>query len=375
MTEALINREILRWARERAALPFDVLADKIKTKVENIIAWESGAALPTFQQAEKFAGAVHVPFGFLFLPRPPVEELPIPDLRTPGSASTSGHSPEFLDLIRDVMFQWEWFRDYLNSPGGLDNGAEPLPFVGKFLEESNVQDVARDIRATLGLNLTETPTSRNWEDHLNDLFDRCEQVGVWVMRRGIVGSNTHRTLSVAEFRGFAISDAVIPLVFINGRDAKAAQAFTLAHELAHVWLGQSGISNSFLDRQDGGERHIEKTCNAIAAEVLVPRAMFIEAWSDRVGWEENCTRLAQRFKVSRVVLARRAFDLGKITWDQPDKKGGGDFYRTALVRNGKRFTRAVLSSAMSGALLLRDAGGLLHMKPATLGKLYKRQEA
>ncbi|HMM61712.1 MAG TPA: ImmA/IrrE family metallo-endopeptidase, partial [Candidatus Rifleibacterium sp.] len=87
----------------------------------------------------------------------------------------------------------------------------------------------------------------NWESFFNILVERSEQAGIIILRSGKVGNNTHRTLDVKEFRGFVIYDELAPFIFINGADAKAAQIFTLVHELAHVWLGASGVSNNGLD--------------------------------------------------------------------------------------------------------------------------------
>jgi Zn-dependent peptidase ImmA (M78 family)/transcriptional regulator with XRE-family HTH domain len=382
MAEALVSPEVLKWARQRAAMPVDAVAGKLKTGVEKVLAWEEGAARPTFKQAEKIAAFLHIPFGFLFLPEPPEEKLPIPDLRTRDGMPRQGLGADFLDLLRDVMFKRGWYQDYLEN-----HGAGLLPFVGKFAADAPVDTVAADIREALRINPGELSKSAGtWEQHLNDLFDRCEDIGIWVMRTGYVGSNTRRTLDVSDFRGFAIADRLALLIFINGRDAKAAQAFTLAHELAHIWLGQSGVSDPYLNRVSDHEAGIERKCNAIAAEVLVPRSRFMDAWDDGRNLAWNAQTLSHRFKVSRVVIARRALDCGKITWDEhqaffeqerlgwqkQDDSGSGIFYATVPVKNGRRFTRAMLNSAMSGDLMLRDAGSLLHMKPATVQKLHAR---
>jgi Zn-dependent peptidase ImmA (M78 family) len=241
----------------------------------------------------------------------------------------------------------------------------------------------------LGVAAEQSP---NWESFLRLLIDKAEAAGVWVMRTGIVGSDTHRPLSVRQFRGFAISDPIAPLVFINGKDALAAQIFTFAHELAHIWLGSTGISNVQLGLRDyGTSRQTEIACNKIAAEVLVPQAEFERSWSNDRSDTANYDFLSRRFKVSRVVIARRAFDLGKVEersylafyqseedrWEedrqeQAEKEGGGNFHLNLPLRNGARFTKAVVNSAMAGETLLRDAASLLNIKPTTVIKFHKR---
>ena len=378
--EALISPNVMLWARERAAIPAGTLAERLGVDEAAIAAWETGAARPTFRQAEKFAALAHVPFGYLFLSAPPEETTPIPDLRTTAGGPRRRFSADFLDLIRDVMFKRDWFRQYL-----LDHGQERLAFVGRFDRTARIETVARDIRGILERG-TVDDSSTSWDHHLSRLFGACEAAGIWVMRTGTVAGNTHRTLSVSDFRGFAIADDIAPIIMINGRDARAAQAFTLAHELAHIWLGQSGISDPMLNHPRDESAGIERTCDAIAAEVLVPRATFLAEWQDTRDLTENAHILARRFKVSQVVIARRALDLGKISrdehqaffekerqaWLKLSEGGGGNFYATAQARNGKRFARAVVNSAMSGNLLLREAGQLLDLKPATVIKLHER---
>jgi len=371
MSQALVNPDILRWARERSYLGVDILAHKIGTRGEKVLAWEMGEALPTFKQAQKLAHTVHVPFGYLFLPDPPVETIPIPDLRTIGNFRLGKASPEFRDLIGDVTRKRDWFVEYLRK-----QEAEPVPFVGKFNLNTPYEEVAADISETLGIDGQLRQRARNWEDFLRIMIVQAEKCGIWVMRSGIVGSNTHRPLLVEEFRGFAISVHMAPLVFINGKDAKAAQIFTCAHELAHLWLGESGISNVSLAVEDSHvSNRIERFCNQVAVELLVPRNQFLVSWNSNQDIGENADRLARQFRVSTVVIARRALDLNLIDWagywsfyesqrDQwtrtrEDSEGGGDYYRTLKTRNGTRFSQAVLSSAFEGRLLFREAAALL----------------
>lgn len=379
MTTAFISSNVLRWARERARLEADRLAEIIHVNPDKFLLWEQGETKPTFKQAQDLAKALHIPFAFLFLPTPPEETLPIPDLRTVGDHSINSLSTELRDLLADILRKHDWYRDYL-----LEQNAEPLPFIGRFSPDIPVKKIAADMTATLGLTLVDREKTRNWEAFLGLLMDRSEEIGVWVMRSGIVGSNTHRGLDVQEFRGFAICDDIAPLVFINGRDAKAAQIFTLAHELAHLWIGQSGISDvSLAQPAQAIDLRTEKTCNAVAAEVLVPKKALRESWIDSESIGENADRLADFFRVSTVVIARCALDLGLIEWPayfeyyqrqaalwrQIKKGSGGDPYRTIPVRNGKQYTQAVVHSALSRNLLLRDAGRLLGVSPSKIGRL------
>lgn len=386
MAKALINGGVLRWARERAALPVEEVAGRMKQDVERVLAWEAGEDQPTFRQAQTVANLVHVPFGFLFLQAPPEEVLPLPDLRTVGGAPAGHLDLNTRDLLRDVMFKHDWFVEVLE-----EQGHERLPFVGRFSVRSNPVDVATDMRQTLGV-AREARAALNWEVYLRTLMLRTEDAGIWVMRSGIVGSNTHRALNVGQFRGFAISHPIAPLVFINGRDAKAAQIFTLAHELAHIWIGSSGISNVQIGRADyGTNRQTEIFCNRVAAEFLVPAAQFEDQWSPQAAPAANYDRLARLFKVSRVVIARRALDLGKIQepvysrfyreqeaeWEREDDDvgGGGDFYLSLPIRNGRRFTYEVASRAVAGRTLFREAAALLNVKPASIPAVFKRAAA
>lgn len=386
MAKALINGGVLRWARERAALPVEEVASRMKQDVERVLAWEAGADQPTFRQAQTVANIVHVPFGFLFLQAPPEEALPLPDLRTVGGAPAGQLDLNTRDLLRDVMFKHDWFVEVLE-----EQGHERLPFVGRFSIRSSPVEVATDMRRTLSV-VGEARAAPNWEAYLRTLMQRAEDAGIWVMRSGIVGSNTHRALSVGQFRGFTISHPIAPLVFINGRDAKAAQIFTLAHELAHIWIGSSGISNIQIGRADyGTSRQAEVFCNRVAAEFLVPAEQFDEQWLAHLAPETNYDRLARTFKVSKVVIARRAFDIGKIqepvysrfyreqeaAWEREDDEagGGGDFYLSLPIRNGRRFTYEVASRAVAGRTLFREAAALLNVKPASIPAVFKRAAA
>jgi hypothetical protein len=185
--------------------------------------------------------ATHTPIGFLFLPEPPEECLPIRDLRTVvhGPARPS---PDLLDTIYAMQRRQDWLREER-----LECETGPLEFVGSARLGDDPSAVGQEMRRIVGMDEGWASAASTWDGAVSELRRRIEQLGVMAVVNGVVGNNTHRKLNVAEFRGFALTDAYAPLVFINGADAKSAQMFTLAHELAHVWLGSEGEGVSGFD--------------------------------------------------------------------------------------------------------------------------------
>lgn len=371
-TDAHINPAVLRWMRERCGVDLATAAESAAVKPEQLIAWETGDGKPpTFRQAQKLSQALHAPFGYLFLREPPIEELPLPDLRTVADVPRGRPSIDLLDTVRLALQRQSWYLDFLR-----DQEAHPLSFVGRFSASDDVKKVAANIRAELSIDVEQG--QRTWDVYSRQLIDAAERVGILVMRSGIVGNNTHRKLDVGEFRGFAISDTLAPLVFINSADAPTARLFTLLHELAHIWIGSSGISNVSPDNT----RREEVFCNAVAGEFLAPSDVFIPLWkTSRTDPDPALvtSELAQKFHVSRLVVMRRALDLGLVDRQtyidhyqseldafRNQEGGGGNFYRNAGAKNSARFARAVVTEAFSGRLLLRDAGRLLGVQPGKL---------
>ncbi len=381
MAKALINPKILIWARERVNLTQEELAKKLNVKPEKVLSWENGKDKPTFLQAQNIANKLHIPFGFLYLEEIPQLKLPIPDLRTFADKQQHKLSNDVVDLIYDIKFKQDWYRDYL-----LEQGIEKLAFAGRFKKSAGYREIAEDITKTLDLRVEHRKEAKNWEEFLQLLMQKGDDLGIWVMRSGIVGNNTHRTLDVKEFRGFVLFDEIAPVVFINGRDAKAAQIFTLIHELAHIWIGESGISDIHLGDLADMYNGIEKLCNQVAAEVLVPQKLFYEYWQGLDSIEE----LNRFFKVSSVVIARRAFDLKLISWDEyrgfyttqqqkwqeyqrrQKKQSGGQMHYTLPVRYGKSFTDALIRATLNGQVMLKDAANMLGLKPSKIFSLAKK---
>lgn len=337
-------------------------------KAEKILEWEAGESQPTFRQAQQWAALAHVPFGFLFLKVPPQDALALPDLRTVGGIAPAKPSIDLMDAVRDVMRKQAWYLDYLK-----EQEQAPLPFVGKYSAAPSVAEVVADIRRTL--NVDALPIQKGSDEYMRQLIAAADSAGILVMRSGMVGSNTHRKLDVGEFRGFAVSDPLAPVIFINIADAPTARVFTLVHELAHLWIGSSGVSSV----APSSTRKDKVFCNAVAGDFLVPEGQFRQVWRAVENWIGLLPQLAATFHVSRLVIARRACDLGLIPTAAYSeyyrseletfrgKKGsGGSFYRSAGARNSKRFSRAVIPETLSGRLLLRDAGKLLGVQPAKI---------
>ncbi len=228
---------VLRWARERAGLTPDALAKKVGTSEERVADWEETGKL-SLAQAEKLAQATYTPAGYLYLETPPEERLPVTDFRSLPGTEERKPSPDLLAVLDEALRRQDWFRDYL-----VALNEEPLDFVGALRESLPAMEAAARIRTRHALDASLRDAASNWEEALRLEIERIEESGVLVMRSGIVGSNTHRPLDVSEFRGFALADPYAPLVFLNSRDALAAQMFTLMHELVHIWMGVRASRN------------------------------------------------------------------------------------------------------------------------------------
>ena len=357
-----IKPTLLRWACERAGFNTQIVARRLP----QLPSWEDGTSKPTLKQIEKFANIVHVPVGFLFLPEPPAEHLPIPDFRTIGNERIGRPSPDLLETIYICQQRQEWYQHFSRTIGET-----PCPFVGAASIGDSIEDTAAKIRQTLQFDVDTRRQMPTWEEALRQFIAQADNAGVLVMVSGVVGSNTRRKLDHEEFRGFALSDEIAPLVFINGADTKSAQMFTLAHELAHIWLGKTGLSDISPGSFPAGA--IEQWCNRVAAETLVPAEYLKKQYHPNEEMSRQIARLARHFKVSTLVIIRRIHDLGYLTYEEFTaeyhaelerllaimKGRGGNFYLTQGARISKRFARALIISTLEGQTLHRDAFQLL----------------
>jgi Zn-dependent peptidase ImmA (M78 family) len=375
MARVDVSPDILKWAAHRAGKE-----DTIQEEFPGWIKWINKQIQPTFKQLESVAKATSTPLGFFFLSQPPQEKLPIPHYRTIDDRGTKIPSPNLLETVQSMQRRQEWMHDYL-----VEREHEALDFVGVESIKQTPFNIAKGIRKKLGLEHGWAANCPTWIEALSMLLHKIEDIGILVVVNGIVGNNTHRKLDVDEFRGFVLVDKYAPLIFVNNADSKAAQMFTLAHELAHIWLGVSAAFD--LQELQPADNETEKICNSVAAEFLVPETELKEYW-DKVRMDnERFNLLARRFKVSEVVAARRTLDLGLISWNEffdfyhnrylvglkeAPGAAGGNFYYNQPFRVGRRFAEAVISATTEGKLLYQEAYRLTGLKGKTFANFAAR---
>ncbi len=266
---------MLSWACKRAGHDVKHFAKSIP----QLTSWIQQEKQPTLNQLEKLVRVTRTPFGYLFLPEPPDEPLPVPDYRTVSGASRRSPSPNLLESIYAMQRRQDWLRESL-----IEDGIRPLDFVASAHLADEPEAVGREMGNALGLRDGWAATVRNWQDAVSELRQLIEGLGVMAVINGVVGNNIHRKLSVEEFRGFALTDPYAPLIFVYGAVAKLAQMFTIAHELAHIWLGNGGLSGFNNMHPEGAD--VEVWCNRAASELLVPAREFSTYW-EQIGQEQK----------------------------------------------------------------------------------------
>ena len=365
MNRVEVEPALLRWARERSGRDVgDLLSRFPKLK-----SWERREAKPTLRQIEAFAKATRTPVGYLFLSQPPVDQLPMTDFRTMPGEEFDRPSPDLLDTIYLCQQRQDWYRNEARIAGEA-----PLNFIGSLRTTDDVVYAATRLRDALQFNVEQRRQSPNWSDALRQFIEKTDGLGILVMVSGVVGSSTSRRLDPEEFRGFAQSDPLAPLVFINGADTKAAQMFTLAHEIAHLWLGQSGVSNS--QAATAPDHTVEGWCNQVAAEFLVPSGSIRREFVPGAELSAEVNRLARVFKVSTLVILRRIHDIGGLDRDEfwsaywreverfrsvPRSRGGNPI-RNVGARVSKRLARALIVSTLEGRTSYTESFRLLGVK-------------
>lgn len=373
-----VNPKIVSWAAARNNLSLGQLAQHLGESPNSVSRWLEGNAEPTLRQARNLAKKLHIPFGYLFLREPPLSSPPLPDFRS-RSSDQRQYSVDLLAVLSDALRKRDWYRSVKVAQEGV-----ALDFIGSHSLQDHPRDIASHMHLVLQTENLYASVSQ-WSAYVTTLSRHAESAGILVLRSGTVGNNTHRNLSPDEFQGFAIADEYAPLIFVNSNDTYAAQVFTLAHELAHLWLGASGVSNvQELEEQPGPD--IEQVCNRVATEFLVPEDRFNELASGREVTFELAQEAARLFRVSGLVIARRFLELERIDFSRflqlrdelqaaqtPRRSGSsGQFYTSLVARSSRRLVRELVYQVETGNTGYVEAAGLLGESVAVLERVIEQ---
>lgn len=382
--KAFINPTILQWARKTAKMTEEQAASKVGVDVERYKSWETGESKPTIRQAQKLAHDFRRPFAIFFLPKVPFDFQPLQDFRKSGSIEL-GTGSTF--IIREIQQKQAWIAE-LNQ----ESGEPPLPFVGKFSIDDQPETVAADIIQTLGIQ-SGVYTSTN---PITEWVTAVEKQGIFVSRTSFIHSKL--TLDSDELQGFAIADPHAPFIFINSQDWNAPQLFTLVHELAHLWIAQSGISNDVdSDLLDRNMHHpVELFCNRVAALALMPDPIIHQIIQSGFSFRyDEVYLLARKMGVSSFALIVRLYQMkliSKIQYSilksqadlgfkeflrkeeerkakQKESEGGPNPYLIKLNRNSRLFTQTVLDAFRGGIIEPTHASNLLNIQVNKFSKL------
>ena len=387
MSKFPINPAIIPWAIQRLRLSRADFAHKLGTSENMVKAWESGEKKPTGKQAQEIADRLFIPLGYLMLDELPDISLDAVDFRTSGNYRMKEPSQELWATYNEAVYRQQWYKEY-----AIENEYTPCEFVGSLNMMTPVMEASKKIREILQLGEDDLSSYKTWENYYNRLIYAMEETaGVMVMRNSMVGNNSHRPLSVEEFRGFVIADPIAPLIFINTRDSRNAQLFTLIHEFVHLLIGHGGISGN--DLLGKVSNKVECYCNQVAAEFLVPEDSLRQNWPNEIrGIEELhnvIKKLGKRFHVSGMVMIIRCRYLDLISelvagqlWEKEvaaiqiakeNSSGGGDPYKTMLNRISPLFARTIIYQAEAGEIQLGDAYKLLNVKNHAAMKAFAKE--
>jgi Zn-dependent peptidase ImmA (M78 family)/transcriptional regulator with XRE-family HTH domain len=384
---ANINPVILKWARETAKISTEIAASKASVDLDKLLEWEDGTSQPTIRQAQKLAKDYKRPFALFFLPEPPTDFQPLKDFRKKkqpiGTASTF--------IIRELRQKQEWMRDFF-----IENGEAKLPFVGKFTLSDDPAKVASDILHILQIDPNNYKTDKPYKEWIA----KAEATGIFISRTSFIHSKL--TLDSDEMQGFAIADEYAPFIFINSDDWDSPQLFTLVHELAHIWIAESGISNDIFPKPKAthDSEPVEYFCNEVAASALLPYQIIKKIDPLLFHSPERLYKTSKNFGVSSLALLVRGYNLGLISLEKyrevknvldrefekyieketakkianKEKEGGPNYYLLLANKNGKLFTQTVIDAFKGGFIQPTQASSLLNTSitkfPKLLTQLY-----
>lgn len=392
-----IQPRILMWARETAGLSLEEAAHALginpakgHSAAERLYALETGEEEPSRPTLLKMAKAYRRPLVAFYLAEPPLKGNRGQDFRTlPGGERDN---PELDALVRDIKARQGLIRSMLE-----DNDAAPVDFIGTVNVEYPIERLTADIRQRIGFSLEEFRAARNIDQAFAYLRAKIEGAGVFVLLLGNLGSH-HTKIPVEVFRGFALADPLAPLVVINDLDAHPAWSFTALHELAHLWLGATGISGA-----TDTHNIIEQYCNDVAGEILLPSSEVRElAKLATAGSLEHAaldiSAFAEARRISKAMVSYKLLRTGIITrnlwtslngyfaeqWAQFRQneternraaEGGPNYYLVRRHRVGPALLGLVRRSLDDGLITYTKASRVLGVKPRSVEPLLAGQGA
>lgn len=381
--KAYITPKVLKWARESARMSLEVAAAKVPIGLDQLKGWEEGETQPTIRQAEKLAKAYRRPFALFFLPEVPRDFTPLQDFRRPNAIPLGTAS---IFIIRELQQKQAWISDMYQ-----ENEEKQLPFVGKYNIHSNPVQVANDILETLLIS----PLHYTTDNPIKEWINKAETKGIFISRTSFIHSRL--LIDNEELQGFSIVDKYAPFVFVNSDDWNAPQLFTLVHELSHIWIAESGISNEIeIDLNNKDNLHpIELFCNEVAANALMPLTVMNVIDNTVYNSFNNVFKTSKLLGVSAFAFLIRAYKLKHISPDkyrklkatadqefkaflqrEEEKKskqkvqnGGPNYFRLLVNKNSFLFTQVVLDAFRGGNIEPTQACRLLNTQVNNFSKL------
>lgn len=375
-----IQPKVIRWARQTIGLSIAEVALRLKRPEEEIEAWEMGEASPSYPQLEKLAYQIYKrPLAVFFLPEPPEEATPEREFRTLPQTDLQTLSPDTYLRIRQAhAFQLalkELFDERNPSARCVWRNVS-LSRVPSMIEQATA------IRNYLGISLEAQANWKSDELALKKWREAIEDAGIFVFKA---------PFKQKDISGFCLRDQNFPIIYLNNSTTKTRQIFSLLHELAHLLSSINGLSKldqSYIERLPNEERQIEKFCNAIAAEVLMPTDDFQQqvqrfpADVERVS-EQQFSDLAAHYGVSREAVLRRFLDQGRVSavfyehkakvWAAQKKpSGGGNWYASQNVYLSDRFAKEVVRRHYRHQISVEQAADLLGIRPKNFAGLEQR---
>lgn len=389
-----VNPEILKWARTKAGLSLADAAKGIlsdahgKTGAQRLAELEDGNIEPTRTILNKMAKKYNRPVLAFYLKQPPEPSDRGEDFRTLPHPVDDLLDANLDTLLRKVKASQEIVRDLLE-----DEETEPLKFIGSATINQDPEQVANHIVKVIGFEINRFRAYRQVSDAFEYLRDKAQDAGIFVILAQNLGSH-HTNIPLEIFRGFVIADAIAPFVVINDGDAVSARSFTLLHELAHLWLGTTGISG---DIRNKSNNEIEIFCNKVASLILLTNEEIDELKTIQSKQFDEAVSMISTFaterNISRSMVAYKLLLDGQITntvwqrlsnqfydeWrasveNQKDKEGrtpgGPSYYVVRRNKLGRELT-GLASRAMSAGLLTPSKASivLLGVKPGNVHDL------